>query len=159
MDNYDVARGNDFYSFSQEKPQLSTVNCQLSIKKAAARFCGSFLTQLLLSVNGALTTILALALETDSAVNQSEQGVVAADTDIDTGMDVGASLANQNVAGQNELTVSALDAQALCLGVTAVLGGTAALMVREVLNTNLQHGITPPKLQYNQDSLPAGKAA
>ena len=66
-----------------------------------------------------------------------------------------ASLANQNVAGQNELTVSALNAQALCLGVTAVLGGTAALMVREVLNTNLQHGITPPKLRYNQDNHPA----
>ena len=100
----------------------------------------SFLNaQLLLSVNGALTTILALALETDSAVNQSEQSVIAADTDIDTGMDVSASLANQNVAGQNKLTVSTLNAQALSLRVTAVLGGTAALVVSEVLNTNLQH--------------------
>ena len=96
-------------------------------------------TRLLLSVDGALTTILALALETDGAVNQSEQGVIAADTDIDTGMDVSASLANQDVAGQNKLTVSTLNAQALSLGITTVLGRTAALVVSEVLNTNLQH--------------------
>ena len=103
--------------------------------------------QLLLSVNGALTAILALALELDGTVNQSEQGVILADADIDTGMDVGASLADQDVAGQNELTVSALDTQALSLGITAVLGGTAALVVSEELNTNLQHGVTPPKLR------------
>ena len=102
-------------------------------------------------------TLCALALELDNAVNQSEQGVVAADADIDAGMDVGASLANQNVASQNELTVCTLDAQALCLGITAVLGGAAALMVSKVLNTNLQHGVTPPKLRYNQDNHPAGR--
>ena len=101
-------------------------------------------SRLLLSVNGALTAILTLALELDGTVDQSEQGVILADADIDTGMDVGASLADQDVAGQNELTVSTLDAQALGLGVTAVLGGTAALMVSEELNTNLQHGVTPP---------------
>ena len=111
-------------------------------------------TQLLLSVDKALTAILALALELDGTVNQSEQGVILADTNVDTGMDVGTSLANQNVAGQNKLPVSTLDAQALCLGITAVLGGTAALVVSEELNTNLQHGVTPPKLRYNQDSRP-----
>ena len=111
-------------------------------------------SQLLLSVNGALTAILALALELDGTVNQSEQGVIAADTDIDTGMDVGASLANQDVARQNELTVSALHTQALSLGITTVLGRTAALMVSEELNTNLQHGVTPPKLRYNLDNRP-----
>ena len=63
---------------------------------------------MLYSVDRALTTILALALELDSTVNQSEQSVIAADTDIDTGMDVSASLANQDVAGQDELTVSTL---------------------------------------------------
>ena len=111
--------------------------------------------QLLLSVNGALTAILALTLELDGTVNQSKQGVILADTNVDTGMDVGASLANQDVAGQNELTISTLHAQALGLGITAVLGGTAARVVSEELNTNLQHGVTPPKLQYNQDSHPA----
>ena len=114
-----------------------------------------FQNQLLLSVNGALTAILALALELDGTVNQSKQGVILADTNIGAGMDVGASLANQNVAGQNELTVCTLCTQALSLRVTAVLGGTAALVVSEKLNTNLQHGVTPPKLRYNQDSHPA----
>ena len=85
--------------------------------------------QLLLSVHGALPAILALALETDGAVDQSEQGVIAADAHVDTGVDVGASLANQNVASQNELTVGTLHAQELCLGGTTVLGRTAALVV------------------------------
>ena len=83
--------------------------------------------KLLLSVDGALTAVLALALELDGTVNQSKQGVVAADADVDAGMDVGASLANQDVAGQNKLTVGTLHAQALGLGVTAVLGGAPPL--------------------------------
>ena len=112
-------------------------------------------TQLLLGVHGALPAILALALALDGTVNQSKQGVILADTNVDTGMDVGASLANQNVTSQHALPVCTLAAQALSLGVTAVLGGTAALVVREELNTNLQHGVTPPKLRYYQDSHPA----
>ena len=118
--------------------------------------CFTIRALLLHSVDGALAAILALALELDGTVNQSKQGVVTADAHIDTGMDVGASLANQDVAGQNELTVGTLHAQALGLGITAVLSGTAALVVSEELNTNLQHGVTPPKLRYNQDNHPAG---
>ena len=110
--------------------------------------------KLLLSVNGALTAILALALELDGTVNQSKQGVILADTNVDTGMHVGASLANQDVASQNELTVCTLHAQALSLGITTVLGRTAALVVSEELNTNFQHGVTPPKLRYNLDNRP-----
>ena len=59
-----------------------------SIKKTAASYAAVFLNKLLLSVNGALTAILALALELDGTVNQSEQGVILADTNVDTGMDV-----------------------------------------------------------------------
>ena len=128
-------------------------------KRTAARNCGSpseGYTELLLSVNGALPAILTQALKLNSTVNQSKQGVVLADTNIGAGMDMGASLANQNVASQNKLTVSALAAQSLGLGITAVLGGTAALVVSEELNTNLQHFVTPPKLRYNQDNHPAG---
>ena len=69
-------------------------------------------------------------------------------------MDMSASLANQNVASQNELTVGTLYAQALSLGITTELGRTAALVVSEKLNTNLQHVITPPKLRYNLHNLP-----
>ena len=138
MQNCCISFGNDLKIVRNAHTII--LHFAFSIKKTAAEKAAVFLNQLLLSVNGALTAILALALETDGAVNQSEQGVVTADADIDAGMDVSASLANQNVAGQNELTVSALHAQALRLGITAVLGGTAALVVSEELNTNLQHG-------------------
>ena len=42
---------------------------------------------------------------------------------------VGAPLANQNVAGQNELTVCTLGAQTLCCGIAAVLGAAYALFM------------------------------
>ena len=50
-----------------------------------------------------------------------------------------ASLANENVAGEHELTVSALYAQTLGLGITTVLGRTAALLMSEELKTDLKH--------------------
>ena len=76
-------------------------------KAAAISDAAAFLVQmiLLLGVHGALPAILAQTLKLDGAVNLGEQGVVLTDAHVDTGMDVGASLANQNVAGQNELTV------------------------------------------------------
>ena len=117
--------------------------------------CFTIRALLLHSVDGALAAILALALELDGTVNQSEQGVILADAHVDAGMDVSASLADQDVACQDVLTVGTLHAQTLRLGITTVLGRTAALVVSEELNTNLQHGVTPPKLRYNQDNHPA----
>ena len=61
------------------------------------------LLQLLCCVDRALLAILTLALELDGTVNQSKEGVVAADTDVIAGMDVRASLTNQNVAREDEL--------------------------------------------------------
>ena len=58
-------------------------------------------------------------------------------------MDVGAALAHKNVAGENELTVSALGAKALGVRVAAVLRGAAALLVGEKLKTDVQHGDLP----------------
>ena len=52
---------------------------------------------------------------------------------------MGASLTDQDVASQNELTVGPLHAQPLGLGITAVLGGTAAFFMGEELNANFQH--------------------
>jgi hypothetical protein len=103
-----------------------------------------FFGKLLLSVHRALLAILTHALELDLTVDQSKQGVIAADTNIVTGMNVRASLANQDVASQNELTVSALHAQTLGLGVTAVLGGAAALLMGKELEADSQHVIAPP---------------
>ena len=80
------------------------------------------------------------------AVLQCKQGVVAADAHVGAGMDLGAALADQNVAGQDELTVAALHAQTLGLGVTAVLGGADALLMSEELNTEIFSMVfTPPK--------------
>ena len=71
--------------------------------------------------DSATLAVTAHALKMNMAVNQSEQGIVAADADALTRMDVSAALTHDDVARQNELAVAALDAQALCLGVTAVL--------------------------------------
>jgi hypothetical protein len=54
-------------------------------------------------------------------------------------VDVGAALTDQDVAGQNELTVATLHAQTLSLGVAAVTGGANALLVGEELQTDIQH--------------------
>ena len=67
------------------------------------------------------------------AVLQGEQGVVAALAHVDAGVDVGAALAHQDITRQHKLAVAALHAQALGLGVAAVLGGAAALLVGEEL--------------------------
>ena len=56
----------------------------------------------------------------DLAVDKGEQGVVAAAAHVLARMDVGAALTHQNVAGQHELAVGALYAQALGLGIAAV---------------------------------------
>ena len=60
-----------------------------------------------------LLTILAQALELHLARLQSKQGVVAALAHVHTGVDVGAALTDQDVAGQNKLTVCTLGAQTL----------------------------------------------
>src|SRR5699024_2339797 len=82
-----------------------------------------------LLLDSAAFAVAAHALEVNAAVDQREQRVVAADADALTGMDVGAALTDQDVAGQNVLTVAALDAETLGLRVTAVLGGAYAFFV------------------------------
>ena len=62
-------------------------------------------------------------------------------------MDVSAALANQNIAGLDELTISALGTQALGVRVTAVLGRAAALLVGEELKTNTNPDTGPSFLQ------------
>ena len=55
--------------------------------------------QLLSGVNRSLLTILAETLETEHAALLGVESIVRADTDVDARMDVGAALANQDVAG------------------------------------------------------------
>ena len=89
-------------------------------------------------------SILAQALEAQHAVRGGEQGVVAADAHVHAGVNVGAALTDQDVAGLDELTIRALGTQALGLGVTAVLGRAAALFVGEELKTNTNHDTDHP---------------
>ena len=125
----------------------SDVHTKLEKEPRTGAF-GALSKQLLLgSVNRSLLTILTLALETQNAIDGGEQGIIGADTDIHTGMDVSAALANQNVAGLDELTISALGTQALGVGVTAVLGRAAALLVGEELKTNTNHDTDHPFLR------------
>ena len=117
--------------------------------------CGVFTTKLLFCVDRAHLAILAHTLELDLAVDQSEQRVILADTDVVARMNVRASLTNEDVASQNELTVSALGAESLLCSFSAVLGGVAAFLMCEELETHIKHRFAPPKLRYNQDSHPA----
>ncbi len=71
-------------------------------------------TQLLSGIHAEPASILA-ELSKRSTADLGEQSVVAADTDVDAGMDVGAALANKNVARENELTVGALGPRRLDL--------------------------------------------
>ena len=82
-----------------------------------------------LLLDAALLAVFTHALETDGTVHQSKQGVIAALANVLTRHDVGATLTNQDVAGQNELTVCTLGAQTLCCGIAAVLGAAYALFM------------------------------
>ena len=94
---------------------------------------------LLSFLNRDLLAVLAQMLKADNTAGGGKQRVVAADAHVHTRMDVGAALANQNVAGLDELAVCALGTKALGLRVTAVLGGAAALFMGEELQTNTNH--------------------
>ena len=56
---------------------------------------------------------LVLATELNTTVDQREQGMVPADTDIAAGVPLGAALARDNVAGNDLFAAENLDSQAL----------------------------------------------
>ena len=99
--------------------------------------------QLLGGVDRDLLAVLAQTLETDNTVSLGKEGIVGADAHVLAGVNVRAALTHQDVAGQNELTVSTLGAQALGLGITAVLGGAHTFFMSEELQRNVQHFQVP----------------
>ena len=99
--------------------------------------------QLLGRVDRDLLAVLAQALETDNTVSLGKEGIVGADAHVLAGVNVRAALTHQDVAGQNKLTVSTLGAQALGLGITAVLGGAHTFFMGEELQTDIQHNSVP----------------
>src|SRR5205807_9450179 len=76
--------------------------------------------------------VLAHALEDDLAVDQGEEAVVAGLTDAHAGLDMRAALADDDRAHGHDLAAVRLDAQLLRVGVAAVAGGAAALLVRHL---------------------------
>src|SRR5215831_11003802 len=74
--------------------------------------------------------VLADALEHDLAIDQREEAVVARLADAGTGQDVGAALADDDRARGDPLAAERLHAHTLRVGVAAVAGRAAALLVR-----------------------------
>ena len=72
---------------------------------------------------------IATSPELDVAGRQGEQGVVPAAPDVDAGVEVSAALADDDLAGVDELASETLDAQTLRIGIPAVAGGAGALLV------------------------------
>jgi hypothetical protein len=72
-------------------------------------------------------------LELNNTVNKSEESVVSTDTDVLAGMNRGASLSDDDVAGLDRLTVGLLHAETLSFAVTSVLSGADALFMGEKL--------------------------
>lgn len=65
----------------------------------------------------------------NATVAQSEQGVILATAYILTGMKMGTTLTNQNVARTDELTCEALATKALCLRIATVADGTLTFLM------------------------------
>ena len=74
-------------------------------------------------------------LKLNLTLDEGVQSVVRADSDVSAGMDLGASLSNDDAACLNSLTTELLNAETLGLTVTAVLGRTNTLLVGEELQT------------------------
>ena len=74
----------------------------------------------------------AAGAELDLARDQREQGVVAAATDAVARVEVGAALADDDLAGVDQLAAEALHAQPLGVGVPTVAGRGRALLVCHV---------------------------
>src|SRR6187431_2279142 len=74
----------------------------------------------------------ALRTELDRAGLEGEQRVVTATADVGAGVEVGAALTDDDLAGEDLLAAEPLHAEALCVGVTTVTGGACALFVCHV---------------------------
>ncbi len=84
-------------------------------------------------INGNFFAVFAHTFIVDGTIDEGIEGIVRADADVIAGMDVGTALAVEDVAGEDELAVGALAAEALRHTVTAVFGGTHSLFMGEKL--------------------------
>src|SRR4051794_20128109 len=75
-----------------------------------------------------------LGAELHVARDEREQGVVTATADAGAGVEVGAALPDDDLAGVDQLTAVALHAEALGVGVATVLGRRCSLFVSHELS-------------------------
>jgi hypothetical protein len=94
----------------------------------------------LVGVNAYTSSAVCDVLELNLALNQCEQGIILTAAYVHTGMDVSASLADDDVAGDYVLTVSSLNTKSLGLAVTTVLGRTYTFFMSKKLQTDANHG-------------------
>ena len=87
----------------------------------------------LVSVYANLLLVLGLCLKLDLTVDQSIDGMILTETNIVAGPDGSATLSDDDVAGDNGLTVCLLDTKSLGLTVAAVLGRTYTLFMSKEL--------------------------
>ena len=125
-------------------------------KKTALKKCGFFTIHYNRSlfcfcVHADLFLILAHSLKTDHAVDQCKQSIILAAAHVDAGMDLGASLSDEDIACENKLTARALGTKPLRRAVSTVSRTTYALLVSEKLQFD-KH-ITLPPLQCIPNSL------
>ncbi len=76
-------------------------------------------------------TTFSSALKFHGAVDKCKESVVFADADVVTGMELGASLTNENVACENELTVRTFCTQSFCGALTTVVRRTGTFFMSE----------------------------
>jgi hypothetical protein len=103
----------------------------------------SFYCELVL-VNADALLILGHVLETNHTARECEKGIVLTATYVLTGVDMSSALSDNDIAGDYALAVSLLRTKTLGLRVTAVLGGTNALLMSKELKIKLQHRFLPP---------------
>jgi hypothetical protein len=87
-------------SKSYDLRNLSLSSCQFSFSRGLSRD----------GVNADFFTGSIFSLEGDDAINQRKQGVIATATHIDTRMNLGTALTDQDVTGFDDLTPEALNA-------------------------------------------------
>jgi hypothetical protein len=68
-------------------------------------------------------------IELDNTVDCGKQGIVSTQANIDTGLDAGTALTNENVARQNLFTSITLHAQALSVAIATIAAGTATFFM------------------------------
>ena len=100
-------------------------------KKKSRSFLQLFLLLFLNRIYADLSLVSAKTFESDSAFCGSKECVILADLNVQAGMEMGASLTNDDVAGFSNLSCVHLCAKALGVGVTAVACAGRTFMMSE----------------------------